>query len=645
MVRFFTAASSFYRRPALELNLKEVGDNEFVSNLYQDSNIEVDAVCIVCERILPKENEISSGTQKRPRLTLKNSVVSYIVTMKDIPGKFDPVAAKALNVPKGPLFRKLSKGETVTLSDGREIMPSQVVSEPSPGPCVAVICCPDIHFVPSIVSTPRLSRFALRNVQGSTNKERHLCVVHISTFAVLEDGGYRDWAISLGNDVHHILLLIDSLDAPLVFDSQAEFLKLLSDAVDRELFQVPKDMSFLTNSDDREAFHVQQGSIREKWSQVEMRFGECLLKYYLAPISKIGWDPNNVEVQSGVVNTELDLGTEKSFSTEKRKETEDWNPFEKGPSCFEDAGEVIFLGTGAAIPSKLRNVSGIYLHLYHRSGILLDCGEGTFGQMLRVFGPNEVNYFIDHLKLIFISHMHADHHLGILRILEYRSKLDTEQPLIIMGPSELSDWLKEYEQVTRQSFHYVFMDNEYFTCPQQPIVNYLSSNIGLQLETVPVLHCFHAYGVVLFDNLFEWKIVYSGDTMPCDALVRAGMATNVYYVFLFLMIWIGQGAILVIHEATFESSMEQIALEKGHCTYGQAVDVCKAMKARWIILTHFSQRYSKLPLIDSLTENNIFVAFDLLRVPFARLSQLPLSLPVLCELLAEEEQGNGKELA
>ncbi|GJD08660.1 Zinc phosphodiesterase ELAC protein 2 [Galdieria sulphuraria] len=223
--------------------------------------------------------------------------------------------------------------------------------------------------------------------------------------------------------------------------------------------------------------------------------------------------------------------------------------------------------------------------------------------------------------------MHADHHLGVLRILEYRLKLDAEQPLIIMGPSELNVWLQEYEQVNGQLLHYVFLDNESFVCPQQPIVNYVSSNIGLQIETVPVLHCFHAYGIVLFDNLFEWKMVYSGDTMPCDALIRAGQDAN-----------------LVIHEATFESTMEQVALEKGHCTYRQALDVCKAMRPHWIILTHFSQRYSKLPVIDSLSDTNLFVAFDLLRVPFSKLSQLPSLLPTLCELFKDDEGNSGKEL-
>jgi hypothetical protein len=36
--------------------------------------------------------------------------------------------------------------------------------------------------------------------------------------------------------------------------------------------------------------------------------------------------------------------------------------------------QVVFLGTGAAIPAKYRNVTGIYVHLFARGGLMLDCG-------------------------------------------------------------------------------------------------------------------------------------------------------------------------------------------------------------------------------------------------------------------------------
>ena len=72
---------------------------------------------------------------------------------------------------------------------------------------------------------------------------------------------------------------------------------------------------------------------------------------------------------------------------------------------------VIPLGTGASSPGKYRNVSSTMIQTSSRN-ILLDCGEGTNGQLLRVFGPL-LNEELLKIKLIFISHLHADHHLGI----------------------------------------------------------------------------------------------------------------------------------------------------------------------------------------------------------------------------------------
>ena len=76
--------------------------------------------------------------------------------------------------------------------------------------------------------------------------------------------------------------------------------------------------------------------------------------------------------------------------------------------------EVVFLGTGAAIPSKYRNVTGIYLDFFDKGGMLVDCGEGTYGQLKRKYGA-QADEVIRRLRLVWISHIHADHHAGLSR--------------------------------------------------------------------------------------------------------------------------------------------------------------------------------------------------------------------------------------
>lgn len=49
-------------------------------------------------------------------------------------------------------------------------------------------------------------------------------------------------------------------------------------------------------------------------------------------------------------------------------------------------------------------------------------------------------------------------------------------------------------------------------------------------------------------------------------------------------------------------------------TTSQAVEVSKKMEAKHTILTHFSQRYAKVPLINENFNNQIGCAFDNMRV-------------------------------
>lgn len=43
----------------------------------------------------------------------------------------------------------------------------------------------------------------------------------------------------------------------------------------------------------------------------------------------------------------------------------------------------------------------------------------------------------------------------------------------------------------------------------------------LDIETTLVEHCPNAFGVS-FTHVNGWKVTYSGDTMPCNSLVKLG---------------------------------------------------------------------------------------------------------------------------
>ena len=85
--------------------------------------------------------------------------------------------------------------------------------------------------------------------------------------------------------------------------------------------------------------------------------------------------------------------------------------------------KVVFLGTGSMKPSKYRNVSSIYVEMNPNNSILLDCGEGSYYQLFNHFGYEEIDRITLNTRVIFITHIHSDHNLGILDFIAERNKL------------------------------------------------------------------------------------------------------------------------------------------------------------------------------------------------------------------------------
>eukprot|EP00899_Mesostigma_viride_P020766 jgi/Mesvir1/28691/Mv11183-RA.1 len=393
-----------------------------------------------------------------------------------------------------------------------------------------------------------------------------------------------------------------------------------------------------------------------------------------------------------------------------------------------DTLELVFLGTGAAIPSKYRNVTSLYIHMFDRGGMLCDAGEGTYGQLLRRYGLQGVQEVLRGLRLVWISHIHADHHAGLPHVLALRRQLlGPNCPLIpVIGPRPLRRVLDSFRCV--EDLAMLFIDSAETTnqkvgppqliqrqpasttstaegegdgghrhaatvlakqrtlVPRPPLsepggVALLSSSLislGIdRLESVEVIHCAQAFGLVLEGRLRgsalpggpqggaqqagdptlhpglgvvgaeghrghgghsprgglsvspaadavgnrRWKIALSGDTRPCPKLVERS-----------------RGATVLIHEATFENDMPEEALAKKHSMTREAIESGVAAGAWRTILTHFSQRYPKIPVVDEHYTAHTGIAFDLMTVNLGDLWLLPELLPPLQLMFAEEQE-------
>lgn len=291
--------------------------------------------------------------------------------------------------------------------------------------------------------------------------------------------------------------------------------------------------------------------------------------------------------------------------------------------------EIIFLGTGSAIPMKIRNVSSTLVNISADKRVLLDCGEGTFGQLCRHYG-DQVDRVLGTLAAVFVSHLHADHHTGLLNILLQRERALASlgkplQPLLVVAPTQLRAWLQQYHNQCQEILQHVSMipakclqkGAEVSNPTVEGLISSLLERCDLQeFQTCLVRHCKHAYGCALV-HTSGWKVVYSGDTMPCEALVQMGKDAN-----------------LLIHEATLEDGLEEEAVEKTHSTTSQAIGVGMRMKAQFIMLNHFSQRYAKIPLFSPDFNDRVGIAFDHMKVCFGDFATVPKLIPSLKALFA-----------
>jgi ribonuclease BN (tRNA processing enzyme) len=142
---------------------------------------------------------------------------------------------------------------------------------------------------------------------------------------------------------------------------------------------------------------------------------------------------------------------------------------------------LLFTGTASAVPSKYRNVSGMLLRTEAGAGVILDCGEGTYGQLARLLGRGEqaaptlpgggsVEYTLAQVRIIWVSHLHADHHLGALRLISERRAARASTglpalPVLLIGPSKLLIWMLEASRVDaelRGKGSWLFADAEHF---------------------------------------------------------------------------------------------------------------------------------------------------------------------------------------
>ncbi|XP_030646076.1 zinc phosphodiesterase ELAC protein 2 isoform X2 [Chanos chanos] len=549
--------------------------------------------------------------ESKGKVTRDNSlVVAFVCKLHPKKGNFLVMKAKELGLPVGtaaigPIVVALKDGKSVTY-EGKEIRPEEVCTPIDPGPVFLVVDCPSEEFVQPLCTNHLLSRY-----QSGGSEDPAVLVVHMTPESVLKTEGYKSWIEKFPPSTEHLIL---NEQVCTVHNARSQKIQTQLNLIHPEIFP---ELKHYKTKESQAALHVP--NVR----------AECLLKFQLRP--KLEWQRDAIpscDVAEFVKEAEEVPNFLQEVEEFKRflatDETVRSGLVEKYP-------EVVFLGTGSALPMKIRNVSGTLVNISPTQSLLLDCGEGTFGQLCRHYGDS-VDEMLTKLSTIFVSHMHADHHTGLLNLLLQRERALNSlgkafSPVYLVAPVQIMTWLNQYHDHCQEILSHINIVPAKFLCDGAEVPKYktmsfiqaLLKKCDLQkFQTCLVRHCKNAYGCSL-QHQSGWHLVFSGDTMPCDALAR-----------------MGKNATLLIHEATLEDGMEDEAAEKRHSTTSQAIEIGMKMNAEFIMLNHFSQRYAKIPLFNADFNDKVGISYDHMRIRLGHFQVLPKLIPPLKALFAEE---------
>ena len=295
--------------------------------------------------------------------------------------------------------------------------------------------------------------------------------------------------------------------------------------------------------------------------------------------------------------------------------------------------KIVYLGTSAAAPTVERSLTCICL-VRENEVLMFDAGEGAQVAYLKAGLP-----WNKKMK-IFVTHLHGDHCLGILGLLQTMSMQKRTENLEIYGPAGIEEFItanikvlnfglpfpvfitiveegnvvneKKYRincceaQHGIPAFSYCFEENERSGVFYPEKAKELGIPEGKMWQELQNGNSVEVNGVkidsseVTGDKRPGKKIGISGDTRPTEKLQN--FFTNSDY---------------LSFDCTFSFDLKDRAIETNHGTAKEAAELAKNANVKNLILTHFSARYSdESVLLDEAKQihESVIAAKDLLEI-------------------------------
>lgn len=264
--------------------------------------------------------------------------------------------------------------------------------------------------------------------------------------------------------------------------------------------------------------------------------------------------------------------------------------------------DVLFLGTGASLPSRDRALPGVAV----RNGpdiVLFDCGEGTQRQIM--VSP----FSFMKLRAVFVTHMHGDHFYGLPGLLQTMGMMNRREPLTVCGPEGFSAALGTALGLCEGEIPYeldvrdvspgdvvragrmgvsVFatdhgIRSQGYVLREPDSTGRVDPNkmraLGLPSEDVRRVVGGEAVGGVSYADIAApdrrgTSLAYTGDTRPCATLDEAVA-----------------GADAIVHESTYSADDADLAGRYLHSTCADAAAAAARAGAKALFLVHVSNRY------------------------------------------------------
>jgi ribonuclease Z len=262
------------------------------------------------------------------------------------------------------------------------------------------------------------------------------------------------------------------------------------------------------------------------------------------------------------------------------------------------ARELVVLGTASQVPTRHRNHNG-YLLRWDGEGILFDPGEGTQRQMLINLDkvPHEITAHYPRSGQRFFDRLrYATAYRETVALTE--APVDTDGPLA-RTPGYTLEARKLSHPVEAYGYRLVEPDG------RRMLPDRLAAH-GIKGPDVGRIQREGTLGGVPLEEVSEvrrgQRFAFVMDTRLCDG-VHA----------------LAEGCDMLVIESTFLDEDEDLAVDFGHLTAGQAARVAREAGVRHLVLTHFSQRYTDPEEFERQAraagyEGELTVARDLQRV-------------------------------